>query len=554
VALLTAIAAVGATIGSASAGTGGTPTVSVSPTTATPGTTITISGDSYPAGTAVVAWWDSGKAGTASANGRGSFKLRYKVPLGTAAGVHRISSSNSVGTILAVTGMTVNPSPTPSATSTPAPTATPTAPVASPAPSATATPTPTPSASATPTPKPSATATPTPSATPTPTPTPTPVPASGSYAFGTLLTGASNASQEAAAGISVVELELGWDSYEPSDGVFSSTYASDARQRLAAMRSAGQKVVLGIGLQYPPAWVFNYPNSRYVDQFGNNAGNIANLTWNATLRQKVEQYVARVNADLGLNNFWAIRIGSGGLIETLYPGEGGRNAFWAYDAGAQASTPYGGWKPGQTSWNGSSFSTSQVGAWYDWYVSSLTDGVNWQLGVFRRSGYTGFLQVLMPGQGVRPVDSAKAIAGYLGGSGDGNQTVGRGAAWDRVIAKIADRTNVVAYVSSMADGSGNNDLCQSGDASVSTNSTTVTQWSATRWISYLANQAGLAKNGENPGRSDTNTYGATMMNVTAAQMKSCGFQGMMWAHDSNLYDGVSGVTLDTYASLIRSTP
>jgi hypothetical protein len=349
----------------------------------------------------------------------------------------------------------------------------------------------------------------------------------------------------------VVHLELGWDAYEPQDGVFDTTYIAQVQQRLATMRGAGMRVVLGLGLQYPPNWVYNYPNARYVDQFGNTSG-MVNLTWNSTLRSKAEQFLARVNADLGLANFWAVRVGSGGSVETLFPDEAGRNAYWGYDANAQASSPFPGWRPGQTSWNGQPFTTTQVGQWYDWYQGSLVDGVNWQIAAYRGLGYTGFLQVVMPGQGTRPTDYTQAIGGYLNGAGDSNQTMGRAAVWDRVLAKIADKANVVAYVSSMADGSGGNDLCTSSDSSVSPTSTTVLNWSATRWISYNANRYGLPKMGENPGRSDTNIYGLTMMQNAAAQMQSCGFQGLMWAHDFNLYDGVSGVSLAGYSTVIRA--
>ena len=348
----------------------------------------------------------------------------------------------------------------------------------------------------------------------------------------------------------VVHLELSWGAYEPSDGAFSSGYAQDARQRLAAMRAAGMKVVLGLGLQYPPSWVFGYPDSGYVDQYGNRM-NVANLTWNAALRSKVERYLARVDADLDLNSFWAVRIGSGGNVETLYPGAAGRNAYWAYDGNAQARSPFPGWQPGQTTWNGQPFTTAQVSQWYDWYLDALVDGVDWQIGAYKSLGYSGYLQVLLPGQGVRPNDYAGAIGRHLA-AGTAGDTMARGAVWDRVIARIADKRNVVAYVSSMADGSGGDDLCGSGDAGVAATSSAVYLWSATRWISYNANKYGLAKMGENPGQRDTDNYGQTMLERAALQMQSCGFQGLMWAHDHNLYDGTSGVSLESYGRVIAS--
>lgn len=392
------------------------------------------------------------------------------------------------------------------------------------------------------------------SASPAPTPTPSPS-AGGSYLFGTLLTDASRSTGEYAAGVRVVELELGWDNYEPTEGVFNETYIAQMRQRLTAMRAAGMKVVLGAGLQYPPAWAYSYSNSRYVNQFGGTSREL-NLTFNATLRARAARYLARIDADFDLNSFWAVRVGAGGSVETVYPahnaGGAASNAYWGFDANAQASSPLPGWKPGQTTLNGSAVSTSQVRAWYDWYLGALVDGVDWQLATYRNLGFGGYLQVLMPGQGTRPLDYEKAIAGYLNGSGDGNRTMSRGAAWHRVIAKITDTTKVVAYVSSMADGSGWDDTCQGSDGSVAVTAPAIGLWSAARWISYLADRRGLAKNGENPGRNDTNGYGTAMLARATAQMTACGFQGLMWAHDAPLYDPTSGISLADYSTVIRA--
>ena len=371
------------------------------------------------------------------------------------------------------------------------------------------------------------------------------------FVFGTLASNADRATAQYASGVRVMHLELQWSSYEPTDGTFNGDYAWYVREKLTAMRAAGLKVVLGLGLQYPPSWLFAYPGSRYVDQYGNSTG-VLNLTWNTTLRQKAERYLARVNADLGLNNFWAVRIGSGGSVEAMLPDEGGRNAYWGFDANAQAGSPFPGWRPGQTTWNGQAFTTGQVSQWYDWYLGSLAGGINWQIGAYKRLGFTGFLQVLMAGVGSRPAEYNQAIAGYLGGPGDTLQTMGRGAVWDRLLANITDRRNVVAYVTSMANGSGGDSLCTSADATVSPTSSAVFSWSPARWISFNADKYGLPKMGENPGRGGASNYGQAMLETAARQMQSCGFQGLMWAHEGNLYDGTSGVTLVTYANVIAS--
>ncbi|MBA3236412.1 MAG: hypothetical protein H0T59_10550 [Chloroflexi bacterium] len=389
----------------------------------------------------------------------------------------------------------------------------------------------------------------------TPAATPTATPTQSSYLFGTLLSSRSRAATLYDAGVRVVHLELGWDSYEPVKGVFSSSYAAAMKQRVLDMRAAGMKVVLGAGLQYPPAWAFAYKNSRYVNQFGGTSREL-NLTFNARLRARAARYLARIDADLGLENFWAVRVGAGGNVETLYPSHNAdgihNGAYWAYDPNARATSPYPGWKPGQRTYRGSAMRRADVRTWYEWYVGELAESVEWQLDAYRGLGFTGQLHLLMPGQGTRPLDHKKAIAAFLDGTGDSNRTLGRGAAWHRLLANIGDKRNLVPYVASLADGSGWDDVCEPSDRDVALTSPAIGRWSAARWVSYLADRYGLAKNGENPGRGDTNAYGLGMMKRAAAQMSACGLQGMMWAHESQLFKTDSGVTVGDYASVIAS--
>ena len=552
------------------------PSLTLSPAKGAPGTRVTVVGDGFRPKDSVELTWDGDPAGMpkVSTNGRGGFRTSFKVPK-VATGEHTSGATQVAADSAAIVGPisvtatfdvsavsapaptpdpTPEPTPDPTPDPTPKPTPKPTvAPTSAPTPAPDPTPAPT---SATPAPTPAATPAPTPTITPAPTATPTAPPvSSGSYLFGTLLTDATRSSGEVAAGVQVVHLELGWNNYEPTEGVFNTAYVSQMRQRLATMRAAGLKVVLGAGLQYPPGWAFAYPNSRYVNQYGA-TGRELNLTFNASLRAKAARYLARIDADFDLDSFWAVRVGAGGAIETVYPAHTAdgvhSNAYWAYDPAAQASSPFPGWKPGQTTYQGRPFTTAEVRTWYAWYVGALVDGVDWQLATYRSLGFGGFLQVLLPGQGTRPLDDARGISTYLDGSADGNRTMSRGAAWDRVLGGIADKRNVVAYVSSLADGSGWNDVCQSGDSGVALTSPAIGLWSAARWTSYLADRYGLAKNGENPGPNDTNAYGTTMLDRAAAQMRACGFQGLMWAHDINLYAAGSGISLADYSRVIRA--
>jgi hypothetical protein len=182
----------------------------------------------------------------------------------------------------------------------------------------------------------------------------------------------------------------------------------------------------------------------------------------------------------------------------------------------------------------------------------MVDGINWQIGLYRQLGFNGYLQVLMAGIGSRPDEYSRSIASYLDGTGDPNATMGRAAVWNKVIDELTHDHDVVVYISSMADGSGHNDVCQQRDQAVDLNDRQIDTWSAARWISYNANRYGLLKMGENPGLSAADpVYSPGMLAAAARQMQACGLQGLMWAHDWNLYDGVGGVTLDAYAATIR---
>jgi hypothetical protein len=206
--------------------------------------------------------------------------------------------------------------------------------------------------------------------------------------------------------------------------------------------------------------------------------------------------------------------------------------------------PFPAWKPGQPG-----LTTTQIDQWVNWYVGGLVDVTSWQMQTLSRLGFTGYYQTVTPGSGTRPDDLAQEQEQNLPGG-----TTGVGAVWDRYYAMLPDKTNVVAYISSVADQSGGNDSWQPADLLPPLTSEMMNSWSATRWITRIAAANGLLVAGENPGYGipahlnsfylDTSSAG--MMATAIGQARSCGFQVFYWAHDVHLWDGTIPFSLYTH--------
>jgi F5/8 type C domain len=364
----------------------------------------------------------------------------------------------------------------------------------------------------------------------------------GTTLFGTLDTQPGTVAAEAGSSdVSVAMFEFDWASFEPSPGVFSSSYMATMKSELAAYQAAGMKVTLGVGLEDPPSWVFSLPDATYINQYGAQS-NEANFVFSAAVRQAASGYLSQIAADIPLSNFWAIRLTSGGDPEMLYPGGG---AYWAFDnaaltgnglAAGMTPNPDPNWTPGTPG-----LSQAQIDAWVNWYVGGLDNVTNWQMQTLSGLGFNGSYETVTPGSGTRP--DGLALDELFNLPDDG--TTGMGAVWDRYYAMLPTKTNVIAYISSVADNSGRNDDCQPADTSIPVTSPVMDSWSATRWISAIAHQNGLLVGGENPGYGmpamfdfdylDTGSNG--MMADAVAQAESCGFQVFYWAHDYHLWDG-----------------
>jgi hypothetical protein len=373
--------------------------------------------------------------------------------------------------------------------------------------------------------------------------------------FGTLDTQPGTAGTEARAGVTMAMLELNWGEFEPRPGAVDSGYVTAMQSRLGAYRAAGMQVTLGLGLHYTPPWVFGLPDSTYTDADGNTSGE-ANLVHSRAVREAAARYLSMVAGCLPLTEFWAVRLTSGGNCEMLYP-DGG---YWAFGRAAltgaglapgMAPNPFPGWRPGRPG-----LSPAQIAQWVDWYVGGLADVTRWQMEQLSGLGFTGYYQTLTPGSGTRPGELA-----WLGHNGlPPDETTGVGAVWDRYYAMLralpADKARVMAYISSVADTSGGDDVTEPSDGAIPLTSPATDRWSATRWITRIAREHGLAVGGENPGYGIpaslnaryTDTSASGMMATALRQARAAGFEVFYWAHDVRLWDGTLPFTC--YAGMI----
>lgn len=365
--------------------------------------------------------------------------------------------------------------------------------------------------------------------------------------FGTLDTQPARISADRQAGVSVAMFELDWSSFEPEQGEFDSSYIAEMKSMLTSFRSAGMPVTLGLGLEYPPSWVFSLPDASYVDESGATAKE-ADLVFSEPVREAAAAYLKQAAAALPLSEFWSVRLTSGGDEEMLYPAGG---SYWAFSQSALTGTdlppttkanPFPDWRPGQ-----SGLTQAQIDQWVNWYVGGLDDVTAWQMSTLSSLGFTGYYELVTPGSGTRP----DALTAQEQSDLPDDPVTGVGAVWDRYYAMLTNKSKVVAYVSSVADTSGDDDSCQAADDSLPPTSSAMDTWSATRWISRIAAANGLLVGGENPGfgmpasldshYQDTSAQG--MMADAIRQATTCKFQVFYWAHDANFTDGTIPLSL-----------
>lgn len=366
--------------------------------------------------------------------------------------------------------------------------------------------------------------------------------------FGTLQSSPDRADQVAAAGVDLVTMEVYWDRFEPRPGQVDQAYLAQLRADLARYRAADLQVVLAPGVHYPPAWLLDLPDSRFVNQYGvehrssEPGKDVANMVFNQAVRERQAVFLDELIGALG-QEFYAVRLGGGWYGELNYPDptHAGRvNSYWGFDdlaSGQRPGRPPGvtanpvpTWRPGVPS-----AGSTDAAQFADWYLDSLGDYHDWQIETVRAL-YPGTLLMLYPSWGIRPGQLDAAVATDLSGttSAERNGEVQRGFDFARFVAGISD-PDVVLYTTWLnADAS-----ADGGDDQ--------RHWSPVKYLAHLAagHPARLRVMGENTGEDS-----AADLRTAMTQARTHHLLGVVWAFEPELFDG-RWATLADLAAAIR---
>lgn len=352
---------------------------------------------------------------------------------------------------------------------------------------------------------------------------------------------------DTAAGLRLAMVNVYWNEWEPAEGRFDHRYARQVKHTLDQYRAAGWQVAVDIGLQTPPRWVLRLPSGALTDQNGTRSG--ADFEFSQQVRAVADRYISEVVHALGTIQYYRVGLSDHG--EAKYPDVSG-DGWWAFDPTAQGGapglppdvgvTPMPGWVPGNASYHGRPVTAREVATWYGWYFGALVNADGWEISAYRSAGYTGELELVVPGTGATPAIYDYRIAHGLAPAPamDSYRTMNTGSVWWKLLAELPDLKGVVVDISSVYDQSGipRGNLCMPADRRV--NFTTSRQpytWSDTRWLTYLAGLHHLPVMGENPGNTPSSDLPGIM-----ALVRSCGLSALQWAFEPQLHGG-------TYTSL-----
>lgn len=375
-----------------------------------------------------------------------------------------------------------------------------------------------------------------------------------------------------AAGVTVVEVALAWDRYQPGTGSVDRSYVAEVRSRIRACRDAGMDVVLSPGLQYPPSWVRSLPGGTLTGSAGGHPAGV-DLIFSAAVRDAVADYLNHLAADIELSDVTAIRVGTTTTGELGFPGPDAADhtgEYWAFGAAPQdgdgladgmGTSPLPGWRPGDEA------TAEQVDAWFSWYVRSAVDAVAWQIDTLRGLGYRGRIHVPVAGRGALPADRADAVAGRLDGRSNPDGALERGLDYPAQFAVLAARDDAASIDIDFtglddvtAVRAGDAAACRPGDTDGLSERVDVADWPGQRFTGAVARAAGLGLVGENPGDpgapltggADDSDPVADQLERAPAYAAGCGMTTFLFAFEDDLFDGSSGVGVDDYADRIAA--
>ncbi len=327
---------------------------------------------------------------------------------------------------------------------------------------------------------------------------------------GVLQAGVAPLPEERSAGVSVALLELTWDHYEPTAGAFDIRYIAEQRAKLRQLREAGFRVVLDVGLQYPPHWLFDNSDAYFVDQYGDRyrpeeTGKAsANGVFDPAVRRAEATYVGRVAHDFG-DGFFAVRVGGGWYGELHYPPgsyAGNGNAYWAFDRNALRASPVSGWRPGTGT-------PADAQRFWNFYQGALLNYEGWQLSLYGHY-FSGWLELLLPGWGLRPGDVDAAVQDLFSGrtQAQANGEAGQANGFSTEMLAIQDARTIVYST-----------WLEAPDHGISANLE-----SPIRYLAALAAERGLRVAGENSAAGGSASDAALCLERT----RSLPLAGMMW--------------------------
>lgn len=355
--------------------------------------------------------------------------------------------------------------------------------------------------------------------------------------LGVLQPDPARAAELHAAGVTQVVLSVSWDRFEPAPGRTDPAYLDKLRTDLSAYRAAGLRIVLDLGVQYPPAWLLALPDARYLNQHGAAfidpapGMNVANSVFNSQIRAHQAAYLASLFRELG-SDWAAVRLGGGWYGELNYPPAafaGRANCYWAFDPLAQGQKPglpdglppcpVPGWKPGEPSPDHTS-----ARRFADWYLESLRHYHDWQIATARRH-YSGPLHMLYPSWGLRPGQLEAAIANDLSGTTppEKNGELQRGFDFARFIAGIRDPAVGVhcTWLDSNPDWSDDT-------------SPDPVRWSPPK---HLAHHARLHNPPLPVSAENTGGGGLPALALSARRIQELNITALYWAFAPSLFDG-----------------